>query len=82
GPSGAGLIDLPFTIVALIAITVLSGWLVLVPLCMLILFYLVMKALNRFTQAASPTISSDYQNSLNELAKNVLELKTAGETEG
>lgn len=82
GPGGAGLIDLPFSIVALIAITFLSGWLVLVPFCMLILFYFVMKALNKFTQSASPTISGEYQNSLNELAKNILELKTAGETEG
>lgn len=82
GPGGAGLIDLPFTIIAFVAILLLAGWLVLVPIGMLILFYLIMKAMNKFTQAATPTISNEYQNSLNELAKNLLQLKASGETDG
>ncbi|MCG9738324.1 ATP-binding cassette domain-containing protein [Shewanella insulae] len=80
GPGGAGLIDLPFTLIALVAITLLSGVLVLVPLAMLLLFYLVMKALEKFTQAAAPTISAEYQNSLNELSTHLLPLKSAGES--
>ncbi|MXR69670.1 ATP-binding cassette domain-containing protein [Shewanella sp. JBTF-M18] len=80
GPGGAGLIDLPFTLIALVAITLLSGFLVLVPLAMLLIFYLVMKALDRFTQAAAPTISGEYQNSLNELSTHLLPLKSAGES--
>ncbi|KIO38352.1 peptidase domain-containing ABC transporter [Shewanella sp. cp20] len=79
GPGGAGLIDLPFTLVALVAITLLSGYLVLVPLGMLLLFYLIMKALEKYTQAAAPTISGEYQNSLNELSTHLLPLKSAGE---
>ncbi|WP_299804584.1 peptidase domain-containing ABC transporter [uncultured Shewanella sp.] len=82
GPSGAGLVDLPFTAIALITIALLSGWLVIVPLVMLLLFYWVMKAVNKYAQSASPTISGDYQNSINELAKNLLQLKTSGETDG
>ncbi|QYJ94304.1 peptidase domain-containing ABC transporter [Shewanella spartinae] len=80
GPGGAGLIDLPFTLIALVAITLLSGVLVLVPLAMLLLFYLVMKALDKYTQAAAPTISGEYQNSLNELSTHLLPLKSAGES--
>lgn len=82
GPGGAGLVDLPFTAIALITIALLSGWLVIVPLVMLLLFYLVMKAVNKYAQSASPTIGGDYQNSINELAKNLLQLKTSGETDG
>ncbi|MDR8525251.1 peptidase domain-containing ABC transporter [Shewanella fidelis] len=82
GPGGAGLVDLPFTLIAFITIALLSGWLVIVPIVMLMLFYLVMKAVNKFAQSASPTISTDYQNSINELAKNLLQLKTSGETDG
>lgn len=52
----------------------------LVPLAMLLLFYLVMKALDKYTQAAAPTISGEYQNSLNELSTHLLPLKSAGES--
>ncbi|MDO6638533.1 ATP-binding cassette domain-containing protein [Shewanella sp. 5_MG-2023] len=82
GPGGGGLVDLPFTIIALLAIMFLSGWLVLVPIGMLMLYYLVMKVVSRYVQAASPTISGEYQNTLSELAKNLLQLKAAGDTEG
>ncbi|GIU23765.1 ABC transporter ATP-binding protein [Shewanella sp. MBTL60-007] len=82
GPGGAGLVDLPFTLIAFATIALLSGWLVIVPIVMLLLFYLVMKAVNKYAQSASPTISSDYQNSINELAKNLLQLKSSGETDG
>ncbi|WP_076537887.1 peptidase domain-containing ABC transporter [Shewanella sp. UCD-KL21] len=82
GPGGGGLVDLPFTIIAMLAIMFLSGWLVLVPIGMLLLYYLVMKGVSRYVQAASPTISGEYQNALSELAKNLLQLKAAGDTEG
>ncbi|GIU50062.1 MULTISPECIES: peptidase domain-containing ABC transporter [Shewanella] len=81
GPGGGGLVDLPFTLIALFAIMFLSGWLVLVPIGMLILYYLVMKVLSRYVQAASPTISGEYQNAMSELSKNLLQLKAAGDTE-
>jgi len=79
GPAGAGLVDLPFTLIALVTITLLSGWLVLVPLIMLVVFYWVMKLLNKYAQSATPTISAEYQNAVNELSKNVLQLKASGE---
>ena len=82
GPAGAGLLDLPFSIVVLLTIALLSGWLVVVPIVMLILFYLVMKVVERYVKSASPTISNEYQSSFNELSKSILSLKTAGETEG
>ncbi|MGY5452817.1 ATP-binding cassette domain-containing protein [Agarivorans sp. MS3-6] len=78
GPAAGGLIDLPFTIIALAAITLLSGWLVLVPLVMLVVFYLVMRLMRGYIQSASPAVSSEYQNVLNELSKNLLQLKAAG----
>ncbi|WP_153912524.1 peptidase domain-containing ABC transporter [Shewanella sp. TC10] len=81
GPGGGGLVDLPFTLIALIAIMLLSGWLVLVPIGMLILYYLVMKLLSRYVQAASPTVGGEYQNAMSELAKNLLQLKAAGDTQ-
>jgi len=81
GPGGGGLIDLPFTFIAFFAITLLSGWLVLVPIIMLFIYYVVMKLLNRYTANVAPTISSEYQNSINELSKNVLQLKASGQTE-
>jgi len=80
GPAGAGLVDLPFTVIALFTITLLSGWLVLVPLIMLVVFYLVMKLLNKYAQAATPTASGEYQNVVNELSKNLLQLKASGES--
>lgn len=79
GPAGAGLVDLPFSIIALTTITLLSGWLVLVPLVMLVVFYLVMKLLNKYAQSATPTISGHYQNSVNELSKKLISLKASGE---
>ncbi|MCC4834187.1 ATP-binding cassette domain-containing protein [Shewanella sp. 10N.7] len=81
GPGGGGLVDLPFTLIALFAIMFLSGWLVLVPIGMLMLYYLVMQVLNKYVQAASPTISGEYQNAMSELSKNLLQLKAAGDTE-
>ncbi len=82
GPAGSGLLDLPFSVVVLLTIALLSGWLVVVPIVMLILFYLVMRVVEKYVKSATPTISNDYQSSFNELSKNVLYLKAAGESEG
>ncbi|WP_038177353.1 peptidase domain-containing ABC transporter [Vibrio pacinii] len=82
GPAGSGLLDLPFSIVVLLTIALLSGWLVVVPIVMLALFYLVMKLVEKYVKAATPTISNEYQSSFNELSKNILYLKAAGEPEG
>ncbi len=82
GPAGAGLVDLPFTLIALATIALLSGWLVVVPLVMLCLFYLVMKLANKYAQSATPTVSGEYQDSINELSKNLIQLKTSGDTDG
>ncbi|MEW6999134.1 ATP-binding cassette domain-containing protein [Colwelliaceae bacterium BS250] len=81
GPGGAGLVDLPFAIIAFATIAILSGWLVLVPIIMLGLYYLVMKGLNKYAQKATPVISGDYQNAINELSKNILQLKACGNTD-
>jgi len=79
GPAGAGLVDLPFTFIAITTIIFLSGWLVLVPLIMLVVFYWVMKLLNKYAQAATPTLSGEYQSAVNELSKSLLPLKASGE---
>ncbi|MEE1674788.1 ATP-binding cassette domain-containing protein [Agarivorans aestuarii] len=81
GPAAGGLIDLPFTFIALATITLLSGWLVLVPLLMLLVFYLLMRLMRSYIQSASPTVSGEYQNALNELAKNLTQLKAAGQVD-
>ena len=81
GPGGAGLVDLPFTLIAFAAIAFLSGWLVLVPIIMLCIYYLVIKLLNRYTQAATPTNANEYQQSINSLSKNLLQLKSSGNTQ-
>jgi ATP-binding cassette subfamily C protein len=82
GPGGAGLVDLPFTLIAFATITFLSGWLVLIPIVMLMIYALVNKLMNHYVQAASPTMSSQYQNSLNELSNNILQLQASGHTAG
>ena len=81
GPGGAGLIDLPFTVIAFATIAFLSGWLVLVPIIMLFIYFGVMKLLNKYTARVVPTINSEYQQSINELSKNVLQLKASGQTD-
>ncbi|TEW53208.1 ATP-binding cassette domain-containing protein [Psychromonas sp. RZ22] len=82
GPTGTGLIDLPFTLVVLLVIALLSGWLVMVPICMLVLNYLVMKLITKYTNNALPMIANDYQDTMIELAKNVLLLKSGGRVYG
>ncbi len=82
GPSGSGLVDLPFTLIPLLAIALLSGWLVLVPIVMLIIFYFILRGLERYLKAASPTISRDYQGSFNEISQSILNLKITGESQG
>ncbi|WP_197712973.1 peptidase domain-containing ABC transporter [Vibrio rumoiensis] len=82
GPTGTSLIDLPFTAVVLIVIGLLSGWLVLVPIVMLLLNYLLMKLINKYTNDALPTVSNHYQDTMIELSKNVLLLKSGGSVQG
>lgn len=82
GPTGSGLVDLPFTLIPLLAITLLSGWLVVIPLVMLGLFFFIMRGMERYVKAGSPTISNDYQGSFNELSQCILNLKIAGEPQG
>ncbi|GLT15296.1 peptidase domain-containing ABC transporter [Vibrio algivorus] len=82
GPTGTALIDLPFTLVVLIAIALLSGWLVLVPICMLLLNFIIMKLVTRYTNNALPTVSNQYQDVMIELSKNVLLLKSGGSIHG
>ena len=78
--SGAGLIDVPFTIIVFLTIAFLSGWLVLVPMVMLTLYYLIMLVIDKYVQAAMPTISIEYQDALNELSENIVHLKSSGYT--
>ncbi|WP_233496482.1 peptidase domain-containing ABC transporter [Corallincola holothuriorum] len=82
GPGGAGLIDIPFTLIALFTIVLLSGWLVVVPVGMLGLYYLIARGLQKYAQRASPTLSTKHQNSINELTKQLLALKTSGNYSG
>ena len=82
GPGGAGLVDLPFTLIAFATIAFLSGWLVLVPIIMLMIYALVNKVMNHYVQAASPTMSGQYQNALNELSNNILQLQASGNSAG
>ncbi|MCK5818025.1 MAG: ATP-binding cassette domain-containing protein [Psychromonas sp.] len=81
GHGGAGLIDLPFTLIVFFVIMAISGWLVLVPILMLSLYYLIMMAIDKYVQAAMPTISIEYQDTLNELSEKIIHLKSSGYTE-
>ena len=81
GQGGSGLIDLPFSIIVFITIIILSGWLVLVPIGMLILYYFVMLILDKYVQAAMPTISIEYQDALNEISEKASQIKNSGFSE-
>lgn len=78
GHGGAGLIDLPFTLIIFITIILISGWLVLVPIGMLLLSYIILMLLDKYVQAAMPTISIEYQEALNEFSKSTSHLKNSG----
>ena len=78
GQGGGGLIDLPFSIIVFLTIMMLSGWLVLVPLGMIILYYTLMLLLDKYVQAAMPTISIEYQDALNEISEKASQIKNSG----
>jgi len=81
GHGGSGLVDLPFTLIVFAVILAISGWLVIVPIMMLSLYYLIMLAMDKYVQAAMPTISIEYQDALNELSENIIDFKSSGYTE-
>ncbi|GAD80213.1 peptidase domain-containing ABC transporter [Vibrio ezurae] len=82
GTVGGSMLDLPFVIIVLITIAVLAGWLVLVPIVMILLHKLVSYLLTKFTNAALPAIYNEHQDGITELSKNILFLKSGGNAEG
>ncbi|UPQ90008.1 ABC transporter transmembrane domain-containing protein [Vibrio sinaloensis] len=81
GPLGNALFDLPFVILFIVAIGVLGGWLVLVPLAALLCYYLL--ARHSVKSVAKGNIQStiagtNRQNMLNEFSAKVSFLRSAG----
>ncbi|WP_172972798.1 peptidase domain-containing ABC transporter [Vibrio sp. B1Z05] len=82
GTVGGGMLDLPFVVIVLITIALLAGWLVLVPIIMILLHKLVSSLLTKFTNAALPAIYNEHQDGITELSKNILFLKSGGNAKG
>ncbi|MCK6263725.1 ATP-binding cassette domain-containing protein [Vibrio sp. ZSDE26] len=81
GPLGNALFDLPFTLLFIMAIGVLGGWLVIVPICSVLMYYLLAK---RSIQSGSKrsmqstVAGTNRQNMLNELSSKLVFLRSTG----
>lgn len=82
GPLGNGVVDTGFSVVALIAIAVLGGWLVLVPLISLCVYYGLAKLLKSRVIAAQTDAgigARKFQNKQIDLIRNGVELRLSGD---
>ncbi|OBT16806.1 hypothetical protein A9264_11095 [Vibrio sp. UCD-FRSSP16_10] len=82
GTVGGSMLDLPFVVIVLVVIALLAGWLVLVPICMLVLNYIISLLLTKYTNAALPLIYNEHQDAVTELSRNILFLKSGGSASG
>ncbi|TVU65713.1 ATP-binding cassette domain-containing protein [Vibrio atlanticus] len=81
GPLGNALFDLPFILIFVLAIGVLGGWLVLVPVVSLILYYLLAKRSIRSSSKRSmqsTVAGTNRQNMTNELSSKLAFIRSAG----
>ncbi len=84
GPLGNALFDLPFIVIFVLAIGVLGGWLVLVPIVSLILYYLLAKRSIRSSSKRSmqsTVAGTNRQNMINELSSKLAFIRSAGLSE-
>ncbi|HDY8043974.1 TPA: ATP-binding cassette domain-containing protein [Vibrio vulnificus] len=84
GPLGNALFDLPFIAIFVLAIGVLGGWLVLVPIVSLILYYVLAKRSIRSSgkrSMQSTVAGTNRQNMTNELASKLAFIRSAGFSE-
>ena len=80
GPLGSALFDLPFVILFLLAIGILGGWLVLVPIISLVCYYLLAKRniQKSVTGSNQATVAgTNRQNMLNELSSKLGFMRSA-----
>ncbi|MDE1337697.1 ABC transporter transmembrane domain-containing protein [Vibrio aestuarianus] len=81
GPLGNALFDLPFIVIFVLAIGVLGGWLVLVPVVSLVLYYLLAKRSIRSSSKRSmqsTVAGTNRQNMVNELSSKLVFIRSAG----
>ncbi|NOJ10924.1 ABC transporter transmembrane domain-containing protein [Vibrio splendidus] len=84
GPLGNALFDLPFILIFVLAIGVLGGWLVLVPIVSLVLYYLLAKRSIRSSSKRSmqsTVAGTNRQNMTNELSSKLAFIRSAGLSE-
>ena len=84
GPLGNALFDLPFIAIFVLAIGVLGGWLVLVPIVSLVLYYLLAKRSIRTSSKRSmqsTVAGTNRQNMTNELSSKLAFIRSAGFSE-
>ncbi|WP_407334276.1 peptidase domain-containing ABC transporter [Enterovibrio sp. 27052020O] len=84
GPLGNALFDLPFIVIFVFAIGVLGGWLVLVPIVSLALYYLLAKRSIRASSKRSmqsTVAGTNRQNMTNELSSKLAFIRSAGFSE-
>lgn len=75
GPLGTNIMDFPFIVIILIVISLLSGWLVLVPIFMLMINYIISRIFTRYVNGALPETSTEYNNKMIEISKDISLLK-------
>ncbi len=81
GPLGNALFDLPFILLFIVAIGVLGGWLVIVPIFSIVMYYLLAKRSIKSGSKRSmqSTIAgTNRQNMLNELSSKLVFLRSTG----
>ncbi|MDC5853902.1 peptidase domain-containing ABC transporter [Vibrio europaeus] len=81
GPLGNALFDLPFVVIFVVAIGVLGGWLVLVPVVALSLYYVLAKRSIRSSSKRSmqsTVAGTNRQNMTNELSSKLAFIRSAG----
>ncbi|MBF4290320.1 ABC transporter transmembrane domain-containing protein, partial [Vibrio anguillarum] len=81
GPLGNALFDLPFILIFVLAIGILGGWLVLVPIVSLILYYVLAKRSIRSSKKRSmqsTVAGTNRQNMVNELSSKLVFIRSAG----
>lgn len=81
GPLGGALFDLPFVVIFIVAIGVLGGWLVLVPIVALILYAAFAKhSISQSSKSAmqSTVAGTNRQNLVNELSSKLVFLRSSG----
>ncbi|WP_295891470.1 ABC transporter transmembrane domain-containing protein [uncultured Vibrio sp.] len=84
GPLGNALFDLPFIVIFVLAIGVLGGWLVLVPIVSLTLYYILAKrSIHASSQRSmqSTVAGTNRQNMVSELSSKLAYFRSAGFTE-